>query len=70
MVCSSIHSFAWLYPGLTKVKGILLVGEKGKYKGKDKTFAGVTENIQHGQHSLNAVLCVSACSTVLDTIRN
>lgn len=68
VVCSSIHSFTQLYPGLIKVKGILLVGEKGKYKGKDKTFAGVTGNIQHGQHSLNAVLRVSACQTVLDTI--
>ena len=49
---------------------ILLVGEKDKYKGKDKTFAVVTGNLQHGQRSLHSALHVSAGQTVPDTVRN
>lgn len=62
-----------IYPvctGFTKVKMILLVGEKDKYKGKGKTFAVVTGNLQRGQRSLHSALHVSAGQTVPDTVRN
>ena len=44
-----LFSRSVIYPDkawVSKVKEIL-VGEKGKETGKDKTFAGVTGNIQH-----------------------
>ena len=70
MVCSSIYSFTQLYPRFANVKGIFLGAGKGKCKGKDKTFAGVPGNIQHGQHSLNAALRVSACHAVPDMMKS